>query len=159
MKRKCLWTIVLLALLTCAGLAGAQSVEADYAAIRQIWANYAAFVEKGDSAGWLSQWDAEGIQLRADASARTKNELDAQVPAQFKARFDANDTKMAVNPMEIVVNGPWAFSRGSYTQDLTGRSSGKTIHVDGKILTIFKRQMDGSWKLYRDCFNSNVPPK
>ena len=47
MKRKCLWTIVLLALLTCAGLAGAQSVEADYAAIRQIWANYAAFVEKG----------------------------------------------------------------------------------------------------------------
>ena len=159
MKRKCLWTIVLLALLTCAGLAGAQSVEADYAAIRQIWANYAAFVEKGDSAGWLSQWDAEGIQLRADASARTKNELDAQVPAQFKARFDANDTKMAINPMEIVVNGAWAFSRGSYTQDLTGRSSGKTIHVDAKFLTIFKRQMDGSWKLYRDCFNSNVPPK
>jgi|WetSurMetagenome_2_1015567.scaffolds.fasta_scaffold922100_1 ketosteroid isomerase-like protein len=159
MRRKCLWTIVLLALLTCAGLAGAQSVEADSAAIRQIWENYAAFVEKGDSAGWLSQWDAEGIQLRADASARTKNELDAQVPAQFKARFDANDTKMAINPVEIVVNGPWAFSRGSYTQDLTARSNGKTIHVDGKFLTVFKRQMDGSWKLYRDCFNSNVPPK
>jgi len=60
-----------------------------------------------------SQWDAEGIQLRADAPARTKKELDAQVPAQFKARFGVNDTKMMINPLEIVVNGPWAFSRGT----------------------------------------------
>ncbi len=159
MKAKYLAAVVFLALLTSPGLVSAQSADADYAAIRQIWANYALSVEKGDSAGWLSQWDADGIQLRADAPARTKNELDAQVPAQFKARFDANDTKMAITATEIVVNGPWAFSRGNYTQDLTAKSSGKTIHVDGKFLTILKRQMDGSWKLYRDCFNSNVPPK
>jgi len=63
------------------------------------------------------------------------------------------------NLLEIVVTGPWGYSRGTYTQDLTARSTGKTIHVDGKFLTIFKKQMDGSWKIYRDCFNSNVPPK
>jgi ketosteroid isomerase-like protein len=159
MKTKYLGAVVLLALLISSEFAGAQSADSDYAAIRQIWTNYASFVEKGDSAGWLSQWDPDGIQLRADAPARTKNELDAQVPSQFKARLDANDTKMAINPIEIVVNGPWAFSRGNYTQDLTAKSSGKTIHVDGKFLTILKRQMDGSWKLYRDCFNSNVLPK
>jgi ketosteroid isomerase-like protein len=159
MKPRYSAAVVFLALLISPGLLSAQSTDADTAAIRQIWANYALFVEEGDSEGWLSQWDVDGIQLRADAPARTKNELDAQVPAQFKARFDANDTKMAINASEIVVNGPWAFSGGTYTQDLTARSSGKTIHVDGKFLTILKRQMDGSWKLYRDCFNSNVPPK
>ncbi len=158
-KGKCLWTVLCLATMGCAGLPRAQSAEADLAAIRQIWSNYAGFVERGDAVGWLSQWDAEGVQLRPDAPARMKNELDAQVPAAFKARFDANDTKMAINPIEIVVNGPWAYSRGTYTQDLTAKSSGKTTHVDGKFLTIFKRQADGGWKIYRDCFNSNVPPK
>src|SRR5208337_1456214 len=98
----------------------------------------------------LSQYDADGIQLRPDAPARGKQELDAQVPAAFKARFDANDTRMTINLLEIVINGPWEYSRGMYTQDLTSRSTGKTIHVDGKFLTIFKRQSDGSWKIYRD---------
>lgn len=159
MKCRYLWALFCLVMLGCAGLPSAQSPEADYAAIKQIWSNYVEFVEKGDAVGWLSQWDAEGIQLRPDAPARTKKELDAQVPAAFKARLDANDTKMTINPLEIVVNGSWAFSRGTYTQDLTARSSGKITHVDGKFLTIFKKKADGVWKIYRDCFNSNVPPK
>jgi ketosteroid isomerase-like protein len=159
MARMSFWAFFCLALVGSAGLVGAQSTQADEAAIRQIWSNYAAFVEKGDSAGWLSQYDANGIQLRPDAPERTRQELDGQVPAAFKARFDANDTKMFINPLEIVVNGSWAYSHGLYTQDLTARSTGKSIHIDGKFLTIFKKQSDGSWKIFRDCFNSNVPPK
>jgi len=153
------WPFLCLAIVANAGLAGAQSTATDEAAIRQIWSSYASFVQDGDAAGWLSQYDAEGIQLRPDAPARTRQELDAQVPGAFKARFDANDTKMTINPLEIVINGPWAYSRGTYTQDLTARTSGKAMHVDGKFLTILKKQADGSWKIFRDCFNSNVPPK
>jgi ketosteroid isomerase-like protein len=66
---------------------------------------------------------------------------------------------MAINPLEVVVAGPWAYSRGLYTQDLTSKATGNVAHVDGKFLTIFRKQPDGSWKIYRDCFNSNVPPK
>ncbi|MGA2976757.1 MAG: nuclear transport factor 2 family protein [Spirochaetia bacterium] len=139
--------------------AQASGNDADTAMIRKIWANYAAYVEKGDGNGWLSQYDAEGIQLRPDAPARTKQELDAQVPAAFKARVEANDVKMSINPIEIVVTGPWAYSRGTYTQDFTDKSTGQLTHVDGKFLTIFKKQADGTWKIFRDCFNSNVPPK
>lgn len=131
----------------------------DTAAIKQLWMNYTAFVEKGDAQSWLGLWDAEGLQMRPDASARTKAELDAQVPGAFKARTEANDTKMSINPLEIVSAGPWAYSRGTYTQDLTAKATGQTIHVDGKFLTIFRKQASGAWKIYRDCFNSNVPPK
>ena len=59
MKTRYLGAVVLLALLTSAELAGAQSADSDYAAIRQIWTDYASFVEKGDSEGWLSQWDPD----------------------------------------------------------------------------------------------------
>lgn len=32
----------------------------------------------------------------------------------------------------------------------------KPILVDGKYMSIFQKQSDGSWKLYQDIFNSNT---
>jgi ketosteroid isomerase-like protein len=149
--------IALFALTACATIAG-PSADTDAAAIRQIWASYVAAAETGDSTSWLALWDQGGIQLRPDAPARTYEELLAQVPAAFKARTDANQMKMVIDAQEIVVAGAWGYSRGLYTQDLTNRSTGAKTRVDGKFLTIFKRQADGSWRIYRDCFNSNVAP-
>jgi len=137
----------------------AQSNDRSLAAIKQLWVNYAAFVESGDSAAWLSQYDAAGIQMRPDSPARGRPELDAFVVSAWKARMDTFYTKMSIAPLEIVVAGPWAYSRGVYTQDLTAKATGTITHVDGKFLTILKQQGDGSLKIFRDCFNSNVPPK
>jgi ketosteroid isomerase-like protein len=141
-----------------AAIACADSNEAAVSAIRQVWVNYAAFVESGDTAAWLSQYDAEGIQMRPDSPARGRPDLDAFVVSSWKARMDAFDTKMSVTPMEITVAGPWAYSRGVYTQDMIAKATKKATHFDGKFLTIFKRQNDGGWKIYRDCFNSNLLP-
>jgi ketosteroid isomerase-like protein len=127
--------------------------------IKTVWDNYASYVENGDGIAWLSQYDAEGIQLRPDAQARSKEELDAQVPAAFKERVNVNYIMMTIIPLEIVVADDWAYSRGRYTQIFKARDSGKSSLVDGKFLTIFKKQADGTWKIYRDCFNSNVSPK
>ncbi|NNL34917.1 MAG: nuclear transport factor 2 family protein, partial [Silicimonas sp.] len=60
---------------------------------------------------------------------------------------------MEISPEETVIMGDWAFSRGNYTAALTRQ--GNAVNVDGKFMTIFKRQDDGSWKIYRDIFNSN----
>jgi ketosteroid isomerase-like protein len=141
-----------------AAIACADSNDAAVAAIKQAWLNYAAFVESGDTAGWLSQYDAEGIQMRPDNPARGRPELDQFVVKSWKARMDAFDTKMSVTPLEITVAGPWAYSRGFYTQDMTAKATKKTTHFEGKFLTIFRMQSDGTWKIYRDCFNSNLPP-
>lgn len=51
-----------------------------------------------------------------------------------------------------------AFARGTYSVKRTPVAGGETVETDGKYMTIFKRQADGSWKIYRDIFNSNVPP-
>jgi len=136
----------------------AQAADPAVSAIKQVWANYAAFVESGDSAAWLAQYDAQGIQMRPDSPARGRPELDAFVLASWKARMGAFDTRMSITPLEVTVAGDWAYSRGVYTQDMTSKETGKITHVDGKFLTILKKQDDGSWKIFRDCFNSNVPP-
>ncbi len=66
---------------------------------------------------------------------------------------------MTVKYEEVEASGDWAFVRGTYTQTVTPKAGGAATLVDGKFLAIWKRQADGSWKMYIDCFNSNVPPK
>ena len=66
---------------------------------------------------------------------------------------------MTIKVEEAAAAGDWAYAKGTYLQTITPRAGGPTTKVDGKWLDILKRQPDGSWKLYLDCFNSNVPPK
>lgn len=100
--------------------------------IAAIWDAYEAARVAGDADAWLALWDEGGVPKAF-----------AAMPA----------SAMEISPVETVVMGDWAFSRGTYTADLT--SGGNAVHVDGKFMTIFRRQDDGSWKIYRDIFNSN----
>ena len=142
----------------CASL-GTQTTESDVAAIKQVWVSYVDSAQKGDAARYLALWDTGGIQMRPDAPSRTKADLDTQVPVQMKARVDAMDLIMTIDVQEITVSRPWAYSRGVYTQTLVNKATKASTLIDGKFLTILKLQEDGSWKIFRDCFNSNVPPK
>jgi ketosteroid isomerase-like protein len=60
---------------------------------------------------------------------------------------------------EIQLSGNFGFARGTYSALLVPKAGGEEIPIDGKYLTIFKKQADGTWKIYRDAFNSSVPPK
>ena len=132
-------------------VAGAASAaDGDEAAIREIWKTYAAARVANDPETWLSLWDEEGIQMPPGAPARGKDVLKTVVPKGFAA---TPTSVMNVNPEEIVVAGDWAYSRGNYNADRV--VEGKDVHIEGKFMTIFRRQDDGSWKIYRDIFNDN----
>lgn len=122
----------------------------DKAAIEAIWDTYEAARVAGDSDAWLALWDDEGVQMPPGMPARGKDVLIGGVPKAFKAM---PASAMEISPEEIVIMGDWAFSRGNYTAALTVK--GNAVNVDGKFMTIFRRQADGSWSIYRDIFNSN----
>lgn len=126
--------------------------EADVEAIEAIWKIYSTARVAGDADVWLSLWDEEGIQMPPGAPARSKDVLDEIVPKGFAA---ASVSSMNIYPEEINVVGSWAYTRGTYASERV--VEGKAVRVDGKFLTILKRQPDGTWRIYRDCFNSNVP--
>ena len=104
----------------------------------------------GDADAWLALWDEGGVQMPPGMPARGLDVLTVGVPKAFAAM---PASAMEILPVETVVMGDWAFSRGAYTADLT--SGGNAVHMDGKFMTIFRQQNDGSWKIYRDIFNSN----
>jgi len=122
----------------------------DEAEIAGIWQKYSAARVAGDAEAWLALWDDDAIKMSPGSPARSKAELDAGVPKSFAA---TPTSSMNINAEEIVVTGDWAYSRGTYDADRTVK--GEETHIDGKFLTILKRQDDGSWRIYRDMSNSN----
>jgi uncharacterized protein (TIGR02246 family) len=126
--------------------------KADVAAIEERLKQYSDTVNAGDFEGWMSIWADSGIQMPPGTPARIGKE---KIRTEMKPAFDYFTLKMTMKNEEIRVSGNLAFARGTYVQSLTPKTGGKTQNLEGKYLSIYEKQPDGSWKGIRDCFNSN----
>ncbi len=132
------------------------SAEDVTAAINAIWDEYEASILAGDPDRWIELWEEDGVQLppgnppvagREAIYDRISNDLASTAYSEF-----------AITNEDVEVNGDLAFARGNYVLTFAPKSGGEPMDLDGKYMTIFHQQPDGSWKIYRDIFNSNVPP-
>ena len=57
---------------------------------------------------------------------------------------------------QLEVHGDVAIETGSYTMTLTPPGSPDPVNDRGKYMVVWKRQSDGSWKIHRDMFNTNL---
>jgi len=58
--------------------------------------------------------------------------------------------------LEVDGAGAWAWVRGTYAFDVTVPDRDEPMHDSGKYIEIWKRQDDGSWRVYRDIYNSDM---
>lgn len=121
-----------------------------------IFAQYAASLRAGDAEAWAALWTEDGIQMPPDAPAVAGR---TQIREKMRALLAAFHLAMQIRTEEVQAAGDWGFARGTFTATLTPKHGGEPVPVDGKFLTILARQADGSWKIHRDIFNSNVPPR
>ena len=138
-----------------APLEAVDDVEAVTAAVNEIWEQYAASVNAGDVEGWISLWTDDGIQMRPNSPSIVGKEA---IRARRESAAELFSVEMEIINEEVQTSGDWAIARGIYTAVLTPKAGGEETFVDGKYMTLLQRQPDGSWKIYRDIFNSNVPP-
>ena len=81
--------------------------------------------------------------------------LAARVAQVTPARFAAVPVNSAeIDTDDITVMGEYAFAHGHFLLERV--VNGEPVRFDGKFLTILKQQADGSWKIFRDCSNSNA---
>lgn len=131
-------------------------VEVFKAAVQDIWNKYSAAMNAENSDFWISLWDENGIQMPPNAPAVVGKPA---IEKGIRESYQALDwEKFTIYLEEVKVAGDWGFARGTYSASISPKAEGETVFIDGKYLTILKRQPDGSWKIFRDCFNSNVPP-
>lgn len=114
----------------------------DEQAILEIWSAYSTARVAGDADAWLDLWDKDSIRMPPGRPAMDFATFAPGTPQ----RFAKPPAAMEINSEEVVIADDWAYSRGTFVVNNT---------VEGKFLTIFRRQEDGSWRIYRDAFNMN----
>ena len=136
-----------------------QNVETDIAAIKDVLNQYVVACDTNDFDSWISLWADDGVQMPPDAPAIVGK---SQILEANKPSFDQMKFDISIKSIEgAEVHGDWGLTHCTYTLSVTPKAGGDTIIVtpEGKALTIYKRQSDGSWKIAYDCFNSNAPPQ
>lgn len=125
-------------------------------AAEEIWKEYAAGLNSGDIDRWIALWTADGVQMPPDEPPAIGKE---KIRARNEAVLEKFSFDIGITNQEVEAAGDWAYSRGTYKARLVPRQGGAPILIDGKYMSILARQRDGSWKIHRDIFNSNVPPQ
>jgi ketosteroid isomerase-like protein len=58
---------------------------------------------------------------------------------------------------EASKGGDFVYTIGTYSMTMSNPRDKKPITDNGKYLTVFKKQPDGSWKMVADMLNSDLP--
>ena len=69
----------------------------------------------------------------------------------------ARTTGVEVPQREVIVAGDVAVERGSFVWTVAPTAGGSPIEDRGNFLAIHQRQVDGTWKVTRNIWNSTVP--
>ncbi|MCB0167201.1 MAG: SgcJ/EcaC family oxidoreductase, partial [Anaerolineae bacterium] len=133
----------------------ADDVEAVTAAVNKVWDQYASSLNAGDVDRYMALWADDAMQLPPDSLPLVgKDTLRAGLESEVKEiTYD-----MKITNEEVNASGDMAVARGTYAATITPKDGSEPITIDGKYMTLLKRQSDGSWKIFRDIYNSNVPP-
>jgi uncharacterized protein (TIGR02246 family) len=126
------------------------------AVVADIWTEYEDSLLAGDSGRWIAQWAEDGVQMPPGALPVEGKEAIAAGNRAFLEQFEW--TEFEITNLEVQAADGWAYARGLYTATYVLKAGGDPVQIEGKYTTILQKQPDGSWKLYRDIFNSNAPP-
>ena len=127
------------------------------AAVEEIFATYSEMNMKKDVDGWMALWDEDGIKMSPNipsihgkSAIRELKHKKSQSPDDMEMTIKVEDTQLA---------GDFGFAHGTYFVSITPQGGGAAKSMEGKYLTIFRKQADGAWKIYRDSVSPNPTPK
>jgi uncharacterized protein (TIGR02246 family) len=136
----------------CTPTPSAQDTTADIEAIRTFISRATEISRAGDAAAWADLFAEGGIFMPQDQPEATTRQA---LLASAQSRSDQFNSNIVITPLEIEVFGDWAFARTSLTGTNTPKAGGDAVQIDGKEIAIYRRELDGSWKLWRLIGNEN----
>jgi uncharacterized protein (TIGR02246 family) len=132
--------------------------ESDISAIKNTMKQYVKGVNTGDFDLYMSCWADNGVQMPPDTLAKVGKE---QIREHMKSVFDQMNMEVTTLSFEDVnVYGDLGFTRCNYRLEATPKAGEEVDYAppEGKVLTLYERQSDGSWKMVYDCYNSSPSP-
>jgi uncharacterized protein (TIGR02246 family) len=114
---------------------------------------HVAALNANDALAWAGCFAPDAVQMPPNDAANVG--IDS-IRAWTTGMLTAFRVEFALDVEELeVTDGAWAFERGGYTITLTPAGGGDAVRDRGKYITIYARQVDGSWLIARDIWNSD----
>jgi len=132
----------------------------DSAGVRQaIDADNARFMEsmkRGDAAGLASHYADGAVVILANGPAWEGTAGIQQGFTDFFSNLAVPDVRLTTQ--DVIIDAGIAVERGAYAMTLHPKSgTGADIIDQGKYITVWERQADGSWKISRDISKPDNP--
>lgn len=126
------------------------------AQIEQAATRFSDAFNRGDVLALAAMYDTGGVVLAPNAPPmHGRQNIEALWAGARQQGFKT--LNLVVDSVEPI-SGNFAIDLGRYT--LVIQPPGQAETTDrGKYMVLWKRQADGSWKLYRDMFNTSMPPR
>ena len=130
-------------------------VEADVEAIRSLSQEISRTWNENDVEGYMALMDEGAMVLLSNGPTVKGIE---EIRSLYSNSFSQNSFDVTTTTEEIHVGGDIAFSRDTWIGSANPKDGGEPIVFDNKTIFIYKKQTDGSWKIWRNIYNSNTPP-
>lgn len=124
----------------------------DIDAINELYNRYIQSAKARDLDGFMTCWAEDGIRAEPGLPAIIgKENIRTRFDELLSAPVDFEFTQLGEPLIDVVDD--MAYSFRTLTLASTFRDGSPALIQDMKVLTIYKRQEDGSWLAYIDCIN------
>ena len=125
------------------------------AAIAAINKKFMEDVNRGNAAAGAAAYTDDAILMPPNNSPVRGKQTIEKYLAEIGSQMQASNFQLSI--LEVDVQGDTTIVRGTYSSSFTVPGTDAPMEDRGKTLNVWKRQADGSWKLHRDIWNSNMP--
>ena len=132
----------------------ADTTAADLQAIRALVDEFDEAINAGDFEAMAQLYDEDAIRMPAEAPPQMGRDA---IREWFRTERGQYDIEIDNVVRDAQVFGDWGYSWGDASGTMTPRDGGEPRTIDSKWMAVTRRQADGSWKTYRDIYNSNAP--
>lgn len=128
---------------------------ADSAAVARIVATFDSCARTGALDVFMSHVDDGVVALMPDQPAMVGKNA---VRESYRSLYGTFTFDMRHAPIDTYAVGDLVISRGDASGTLTAKAGGPPMPFNNKFLMVFRRQADGSLKIWRVAANPNAPP-
>jgi uncharacterized protein (TIGR02246 family) len=125
-------------------------------AVTTVLARYQDALNASDANKVMPLYAEDGVFMPQHSQSAVGT---AAVRQAYDAVFRAIKLSVTFKIAEIVVMSPeWAFARTNSAGTVTVHATGATSAEGNQELFIFRKGVDGTWKIARYCFSTTNPP-
>ena len=125
------------------------------AAIAAIDKKFMDDANRGDAAAGAAAYTDDAILMPPNHSPLEGKQAIEKYLAEIGSQLQASNFQLSI--LEVDVQGDTTIVRGTYSANITIPGVDAPMEDRGKTLQVWKKQADGSWKIHRDIWNSNMP--